>query len=313
LVIISVTTYLIYLRYKRKSKSDKRLSLDEAKLGIYDSTDDPLDTWPELSMAVFKDWPEFLKLGVPGSLSLAMEWGCWEVNALIVARLPYSTFELAAHSVLANTAGLWYNFPSAVASAAITCIGNSLGAKNTYSSIIYCKLGFIIVLTYGLLNGFAGVMYRDFWGNLWTNDPNVSLIISDGMWIMWAYSITDGAKGLGGSVIRGCGHPTINLIIYLVSTFAVGYPISYVLGFYYNFRLVGIWIGMTAAWLVASVAYSVVILRTDWNKEVSDAIARTEQTELAIKNITYNPLDTDSVSLTPVLEHYVEDTDENGY
>jgi hypothetical protein len=35
---------------------------------------DPEDNWPSVSVAVFEDWGQFLQLGIPGALSLFMEW-----------------------------------------------------------------------------------------------------------------------------------------------------------------------------------------------------------------------------------------------
>jgi len=261
-------------------------------------------------MAIFRGWVEFLKLGIPGSLSLAMEWGSWEVNALIVAQLPHTTIELAAHSVIANTAGLWYTIPNSIANALLTCVGNSLGAKNTYSTIVYAKLTFVIVLAYSILNGFAGILYSEQWGKLWTDDPTVAGLISDCMWILSVYGIVDVAKCVGGAIVRGCGHPSFNLGIYLLSTIFVGYPLSYVMGFVLEYRLIGIWMGMTMAWLVSSVAYAIIILRTDWNKEVQDAISRNEKTEQSIKNYSYDPLASDNtINLSPV-ESFIDQTNE---
>jgi Na+-driven multidrug efflux pump len=35
---------------------------------------DPEDNWPELSAHIFQDWTPFFKLGIPGALSLFVEW-----------------------------------------------------------------------------------------------------------------------------------------------------------------------------------------------------------------------------------------------
>jgi MATE family multidrug resistance protein len=309
-LVVSIIAYLGYLRYKRKNRripieAELRLldiQTPEQPRGIYDSTEDPLDTWPQLSTAIFRGWVEFLKLGVPASFSLAMEWGSWEINALIVAQLSESTVELASHSVLANTAGLWYTPPNAIASAVITCMGNSLGAKRAESAKLYCKLGYVLVLCYAIINGLAGVLYRNLWGKLWSDDMEVATTIADCMWVMWAYGIVDVTKCVGNAVIRGCGHPTFNLIIFVTCTLFVGYPLSYLFGFVLNYRLNGIWTGMTFAWVVVSIIDAIIVMRTDWKKEVADAIERNKTSEQSTKDSET----VESVSLTPVIENYLE-------
>jgi Na+-driven multidrug efflux pump len=46
---------------------DKDFAADEGNT-------DPEDNWPPLSMKIFEDWMEFLKLGIPGAASLFIEW-----------------------------------------------------------------------------------------------------------------------------------------------------------------------------------------------------------------------------------------------
>jgi len=310
-LIVGVIAYLGYLRYKRKNRPipmEDGLRLlniqnPEQPRGIYDITDDPLDCWPQLSTAIFRGWVEFLKLGLPASISLALEWGSWEINALIVAQLPEPTIELASHSVLANTAGLWYSPPNAIASAVITCMGNSLGAKRAESAKLYCKLGYVLVMCYALINGLAGVLYRNMWGKLWSDDTDVSTTIADCMWVMWAYGIVDVTKCVGNAIVRGCGHPTINVIVFTMSVLFVGYPLSYFFAFVLNYRLNGIWTGMTLGWTATSIIYAVIVLRIDWKREVADAIERNKKSEQSAKGY-YETVD--SVSLTPVLDNYLE-------
>jgi hypothetical protein len=55
---------------------------------------DPEDNWPPLSLNLFKDWGTFLQLGVPGALSLMLEWGSYEMVAGIAGQLVRGYFVL---------------------------------------------------------------------------------------------------------------------------------------------------------------------------------------------------------------------------
>jgi Na+-driven multidrug efflux pump len=50
-----------------------------------------------LSKDIFRGWKEFAVLGIPGSVSLFLEWGSYEVSASIAGRL--GTIPLAVHTV----------------------------------------------------------------------------------------------------------------------------------------------------------------------------------------------------------------------
>ena len=43
--------------------------------------DNPEDNWPPPSRDIFTDWQPFFMLGVPGAVSLFVEWGSFELVA----------------------------------------------------------------------------------------------------------------------------------------------------------------------------------------------------------------------------------------
>ena len=59
------------------------------------------DCWPPLSWAIFSDWSEHFRLGLPGAMSLFLEWGSYEVSASLAATL--GRVPLAAHSIYVST------------------------------------------------------------------------------------------------------------------------------------------------------------------------------------------------------------------
>jgi Na+-driven multidrug efflux pump len=57
-------------------------------------------------------------------LSLMIEWGSFEVNAAIAARL--GQIPLAAHAIICNSVSVWYSFPLGVANASSALVGSIL-------------------------------------------------------------------------------------------------------------------------------------------------------------------------------------------
>jgi MATE family multidrug resistance protein len=68
------------------------------------------DNWPAFECAtVFSGWGEFLRLGLPGAVSLLIEWGSFELAAGIAAQL--GPVPLAVHGVYMSTANIFYMMP----------------------------------------------------------------------------------------------------------------------------------------------------------------------------------------------------------
>uniref|UniRef100_A0A6B2L184 Multidrug and toxin extrusion protein n=1 Tax=Arcella intermedia TaxID=1963864 RepID=A0A6B2L184_9EUKA len=278
-----IVTLIIYLFYKCYKMRGTQAESFEDKEDEYENSDSPLDVCPRPSMAIFKGWLDYLKLGVPASLSLALEWGSWEVNALIVAWLPNSTPILAAHSVLCNTVALWYMPALGIATALTTSIGNTLGDNNPKSAKIFLIICMVFVILYSTVNGMSAYFYRNYWAHFWTEDEEVVSLISNNLHVLWLYSIVDVQKCIASGVLRACGRNEISLGIFVLSTIAVGYPISIAFGFVLHFSLTGIWYGMTLAWTAASFFYYLYIYRIDWEKEARAAEMRNYQTLLSTK------------------------------
>ena len=54
-------------------------------------------TWPPLSVEVLQGWRPLLQLGVPSAISLLIEWGGFELNAILAGHLGIDS--IATHSV----------------------------------------------------------------------------------------------------------------------------------------------------------------------------------------------------------------------
>jgi hypothetical protein len=80
--------------------------------------------YPKLLLDVFKGWASFLKLGAATTLSLITEWGSFELNAAIAARI--SSVALNGHAIFCNVTSIWYSFPLDLATACTALVGSIL-------------------------------------------------------------------------------------------------------------------------------------------------------------------------------------------
>lgn len=265
---------------ENESESERKGNKEEkeALAALGDVGDgDPLHTWPDWSLDVFRGWVSFFKLGVFTSISLMIEWGSFEVNAAIAARL--GEVDLAAHAIMCNSVSVWYSFPIGVATAATALVGNMLGAGHPERAKIFANIAFMIALLYGILNGGLGLLYKDFLGMAFTEDKAVVKLISQMMLVMWLYGLVDAIKAVGMAILRGSGRPAVTVYGNILSCLIVGYPVALAMVFKGGYGMQGLWFGMSTAWFTASCIYGVIVARTDWNREVLRAAERNADAE----------------------------------
>jgi Na+-driven multidrug efflux pump len=236
------------------------------------------NTWPSIfSKDVFKGWVDFFRLGLPGSVSMFLEWGSYEATAAIAGNL--GTTNLAVHTVFMQTVAIWYMIPLGVASATSTLVGRALGSGQPEEARKFAKTAMGMHFFYGLINGaFFCIALRTFWPYIFTSDTEVVNKAVSSFWILWAYGSADSMKCVGMGILRGCGRPTITVIGNLVSCCLIGLPISALLTLVLvHLELIGLWTGMTTSWVFAAAIYAIVIIRMDWNEQVEKAKERNQR------------------------------------
>jgi len=213
-----------------------------------------------------------MKLGIPCSLSLFIDWGSFEVNSAIAGQL--GTIPLATQAILCLTAAIWYQIPAGLATAAATYVGNALGAAEPGHARQYSRVTFVLDSIYGLFNGGIGMIYAHYWGSVWSDDAGVVELVAYVMPMLWYYGFFDSLKCQGNGILRGIGRPSQTVWVNFISCLMVGYPLAFLLVFGFQFGLRGLWFAMSTSWLVASSSFIVIIYRTDWQAEVEKAAER---------------------------------------
>lgn len=269
-------------------------SINEVHNEFLEHGGDPLDTWPALSWKIFSGWGIYLKLGIPAAFSLFIEWGSFEVNALIVAQsvnhnttfvngtlianlTDADSVPLATHAILSNTASLWYRTFVSIASAATTLLGNALGAGQPEKASVIVMVGFAVTFIIAVTNGGLSMLYRYQWGRVYTTDQAVALLTARCMIPLWFYSVWDATKCIGIALLRGAGKYIHTVFINALSCIVIGWPLSWIIGVKFGLGVYGVWWGMSCAWLTASVCYVFILWRIDWYEESLESDKRTQE------------------------------------
>lgn len=81
---------------------------------------------------------------------------------------------------------------------------------------------------------------------------------------MFVYTVVDSSKCIALNVLRSTGRPTITVIVNTFVCVVVMLPVGYYWGVSCGFGLIGLWAGMSVAWLCATIIFCVIVIRTDW-------------------------------------------------
>lgn len=184
----------------------------------------------------------------------------------MVGALPNSTEQLAAHSVLFNSAVVFMVCAKGVTSAAASSVGRSVGASRNHE--IPMTIGLLLTLS-TVLSGFAsGLLWvlRAQIAKLFTSDTEVQhdvkasmlgacLVIPAHALLMCFYGVSVGAGKQK--------WPSIGT----VAGYCVGLPLAYCFGFVWRWprALTGVWMGCVIALTLAATWAGVVVYRINWS------------------------------------------------
>jgi MATE family multidrug resistance protein len=146
-----------------------------------------------------------------------------------------------------------------------------LGAAKPRDAQGVALLTIVLLVCFGIVNGGLGMLYRNVWGRLFSNDDNVVNLMSSMFPLLWLYGVIDVVKCFGMSLLRGTGRPQITLLGNTVALIA-GFSMSLLLGLYVGMGLSGIWIGITFSWTIVGLLYCSIIAVTDWDAQVKLAL-----------------------------------------
>lgn len=202
------------------------------------------------------DWSRFLKIlrvGTPIGFMMMAEIGLFSVAALFMGWL--GTDELAAHAVALQLAAIAFMVPMGLGHAATVRVGLAYGGRSAEG---VRKAGWVSI---GIGTAFMALTAAAFWFAPQTlaglflaparpeNGTPLALAVSY-LGIAALFQLADGAQVVSAAVLRGLGDTAMPMVIAIAGYWGVGMPIAYLLGFGFDLRGLGVWIGL-ASGLVA--------------------------------------------------------------
>lgn len=231
------------------------------------------EAFPVWTVKVWQHWGVFLELGMPGALSLFLEWGSYELMAMIAGQL--GTVELATHGVYMSTCAILYMMPQAISDATAVIAGNYLGHGDPQEAKSVIKLGIFYDMGIGLLSASLLLfVLRPYWGGIFSSDPAVQAEVYAKLPIMFVYVTIDSMKCVSLNVLRSTGRPQITMVGNILCCVCVMLPLGWYWAITLRGGLTGVWGAMTVGWACATLLYLTVLFLTDWEEQARLAAKR---------------------------------------
>ncbi|KAL0089069.1 mate-domain-containing protein [Phycomyces blakesleeanus] len=235
------------------------------------------DYWPGWSKQAFSTWNTFLKLGIPGMLSVSTEWA-FEVCAIITGVLGQTS--LAAQSIVLSINSLLLMIPSALTSAMIVRLGHHLGADRPDKTRLCVMVSVCMGSSIVTLNALMMYLFRYKIAHHFTKDPMVIEAVVDLMGVASLSHFAAGNSTILSGTLNAFGKQHIVASFNLISYYAIGLPFGLCMTFYYDWGLIGVWSSVVMAGALKSFGEACVIMfLVDWKMECQIAGRRISSQE----------------------------------
>ena len=202
---------------------------------------------------------KILGIGIPNGLENSM----FQLGKIMVLSMitQFGTASIAANAVSNSIFSVLYAAPSAVATLAVTIVGQCIGAGEKklhiiiYGLMIVCCLGVIAVLPAVLhvysLSAEATAMTED-------------IIVYHGICCMIIWPIAFNLP----NVLRASNDVAFCMILSILSMWICRIGMSYVLGVRMGFGVFGVWVAMTMDWVVRAIFFVIRYRSGKWQNQM---------------------------------------------
>ena len=224
----------------------------------------PLGATHAFNSDSLKNWPQYLKFGVPSALMMWLEWWGFEVLSIFSGWL--SVEELSANIILINMTGFLFNFSLGISYVAGNLVGNSLGEIKPNKAKKYFTTSLILVSHWAVFIIIFVNIFKSYIPLIYTQQQDV---VDNVIKTLPAFSIMiffDYLQGVEAGSLKAIGYQTYGFIVCLVGYWVFTVPCAYLFAFHLNLRIVGIWIGVPIGSMFTAISFAAIIFSINWNK-----------------------------------------------
>jgi MATE family multidrug resistance protein len=207
----------------------------------------PPGRWP-----VAADLLQAARVGLPIGAHISAEIGVFALAAALAFRLGPES--MGAHQIVISYASLSFTIALGIGNAGSVRVGWAVGARNTPQARLSGFMAFAGGAGFMALSALVFALFPLPLAKLAGASPEVVPLVVPLLIVSAVFQVFDGVQGVGAGVLRGAGETRFTFIANMVGHYAIGLPLSLLLGFGLKQGIVGIWWGLCAGLICVAVA-----------------------------------------------------------
>ncbi|CAI9782331.1 unnamed protein product [Fraxinus pennsylvanica] len=221
--------------------------------------------------SIFCGWGPLLGLALPSVVQVCLEWWWYEIVLFLSGLLSNPESCVAAMGVLIQTTGTVYVFPFSLSLSISQRVGHALGAGEPARAQLATIIGIFLGLCYGISAFGISMALKNWWGKLYTSDPQVLSLISAALPILGLAEIGNASQTAACGAITGSARPKVGVRINIAAFYLVGLPSSALFAFKLKIGFQGLWLGLVAAQVSCLIMMLFTLAQTDWKHQAKRA------------------------------------------
>jgi MATE family multidrug resistance protein len=204
----------------------------------------------EIKKSVIK---KIISIGFPSSLQMLFEVAIFTAAIWLSGILGKNS--QAANQIALNLSSMTFMVAMGLSVAATIRVGNQKGLKRISELRRIALSLFLLVLIIDIVFAIMFMLLNTWFPTLYVNENDITNLVDNQEVIMIAgklllvsafFQLSDGIQVVGLGILRGLQDVKIPTLITFFAYWIVGFPISYYLGLYTEYKSAGIWIGLLA-------------------------------------------------------------------
>lgn len=170
----------------------------------------------------------------------------------------------AAHISVATTVTFIFMISIGLSISSSVIIGNLVGKGDSNAAKVYSSASaLLVVLIIGTLD-FMVVILREQLSHAYTYDDEVAEMIAELLIPAMLFNFLDSIQVVLCGILKGIAQQSNAFYCLLLSYYVFALPVGYILSFYWNFGILGIWYGLLLGAILAALSLLIVLRKSLW-------------------------------------------------
>ncbi|WP_163991754.1 MATE family efflux transporter [Pyxidicoccus caerfyrddinensis] len=201
---------------------------------------------------VWADLAQAARVGLPIGLHITAEIGVFTLAGVLAGGLGAAS--VGAHQIAISFASVTFTVAMGIGNAGSVRVGWAVGAHNTPQARVSGFTAFAGGAGFMALGGLVFALFPHALAKLAGAPEDVFPLVVPLLMVSAVFQVFDGVQGVGAGVLRGAGDTRFTFIANMVGHYAIGLPLTLLLGFGLGLGVVGIWWGLCAGLVSVAVA-----------------------------------------------------------